>query len=422
MVAERLMQATGGNPLALAELASTLDPDALSGAVPLPDPLPLARGVEALFLDRVTALPERTRALLLLAALEPAADLGLLARTGAPFGAGVDDLEPAELAGLVRVESMRIVFGHPLVRSSVEGGATFAQRQRAHLALAEALPAADAERRAWHAAAAAIEPDEQLATELERLALRARERGANAAAQAALTRAAELTPATGTRGRRLVAAAEAAWHAGRPIEALALVDRAAVFIDEPRSRASAARLRGVITFRTGSLEDGHRLLMEAARETAEVDPKTAYLLIGEAAKAGGFAGNPVWIRAAGDAVDGFPEPDRRRQPPHPPCGRRHRQDHVRQPHGRHAGDSRGARRRPASRRPRADGVRHHRGLADGRRAADCSAALPGRASRPRANDDRGAPAHPPAAHGDRLRRRPFRQRRGNRGRRRAPGA
>ena len=308
MVAERLVQATGGNPLALAELVSTLDPDALSGAAPLPDPLPLARGVEALFLDRVVRLPERTRAMLLLAALEPAADLALLARTGTALGAGVDDLEAAEMAGLVRVESMRIVFDHPLVRSSVEGGATFAQRQRAHLALADALPEVDVERRAWHAAAAAIEPDERLAAQLEMLAVRARERGGNAAAQAALTRAAELTPEQGVRGRRLVAAAEAAWHAGRPAEALALVDRAAAFIDEPLSRARAARLRGVITFRTGSLEDGHRLLMEAARESAEIDPRTAYILIGEAAKAGGFAGNPAWISAAGDAARDFPEP------------------------------------------------------------------------------------------------------------------
>jgi DNA-binding CsgD family transcriptional regulator len=307
-VAARLVAATGGNPLALTELAATLDPAVLAGTAPLPDPLPVAQGVEAAFLDRILRLPERTRSLLLLAALEPAADLALLSRTGEAVGAGVDDLEPAERAGLVRLKSMRVVFGHPLVRSAVEGGATFAQRRRAHLALAAALPPADAERRAWHHAAAAIEPDEQIAADLELLAARARERAGNAAAQAALTRAAELTPETGTRGRRLVAAADAAWQAGRAADALALIDRAWGLVDDPRERARAARLRGLITLRTGSLAEGHRLLMEAARDTAEVDPRTAYMLIGEAAKAGGFSGNPAWLTAAGDLARSFPEP------------------------------------------------------------------------------------------------------------------
>jgi DNA-binding CsgD family transcriptional regulator len=308
IVAARLSAATGGNALALTELAATLDSDVLSGMAPLPDPLPLARGIEAAFLDRVRQLPERTRAMLLLAALEPAADLALLARTGAALGAAVDDLEPAEMAGLVRLESTRVVFDHPLVRSAAEGGATSAQRRRGHLALAEALPAAETERRAWHAAAAAIEPDEPLAADLEQMAARARERAGHAAAQAALTRAAELSSEPGARGRRLVAAADAAWHAGRASQALALVERARTDIDEPHQSARAARLRGIITLRTGSLGDAHRLLMAAARDAAEVDPAMAYMLVGEAAKAGGFSGNPSWVAAAGDLARGFPEP------------------------------------------------------------------------------------------------------------------
>ena len=307
-VAFRLVAATGGNPLALTELAATLDPAELGGTAPLPDPLPVARGIEAAFLDRVVRLPERTRSMLLLAALEPAADLALLGRAGGEFAATMHDLEAAELARLVRLESRRIVFDHPLVRSAVESGATFAQRRRAHLALAAALPPAAVDRRAWHAAAAATEPDERIAADLEQLAARARERAGHASAQAALTRAAELTPEAGARGRRLIAAADAAWHAGRATHALALLERAAAFVDEPEQRARAARLRGVITLRTGSLADAHRLLMEAAREAAEVDPKTAYRLVGEAAKAGGFSGNPAWLAAAGVLASSFPEP------------------------------------------------------------------------------------------------------------------
>jgi DNA-binding CsgD family transcriptional regulator len=307
-VANRLVTATGGNPLALTELAATLDSAVLGGLEALPDPLPVAQDAEAAFFDRVLRLPELTRAMLLLAALEPAGDLALLARAGEEVGAAVDDLEPAEIARLVRLDSTRVAFDHPLVRSAVEGGATFAQRRRAHLALAAALPPAEVERRAWHAASAAIEPDEELAAELEQLAVRARGRAGNAAAQAALTRAAELTPEPGARGRRLVAAADAAWQAGRAVEALTLIERASDFVDEASARASVARLRGIITLRTGSLAEAHRLLMDAARDAAEVDPRTAYALVGEAAKAGGFSGNEAWLTAAGDLARSLPEP------------------------------------------------------------------------------------------------------------------
>ena len=306
-VAMRLVAETGGNPLALTELAATLDSNVLSGSEPLPDPLPVAHGVEAAFSDRIRRLPEPARAMLLLAALEPGADLGLLARAGEATDA-TGDLEAAEIAGLVRLHATRVTFEHPLVRSAVEGAATFAQRRRAHLALAGSLPAADVERRAWHAAAAASEPDEQLAADLEQLALRARKRAGNAAAQAALTRAAELTPETGARGRRLLSAADAAWRAGRAAEALALIEQASELVDEAAERARAARLRGMITLRTGSLADAHRLLMEAARDAAEIDPKAAFALVGEAAKAGGFSGNQAWLTAAGDLARSFPEP------------------------------------------------------------------------------------------------------------------
>ena len=65
--------------------------------------------------------------------------------------------------------------------------------------------------------------------------MRALERSGNAAAQAALTRAAELTADPGVRGRRLVAAADAAWHAGRAPEALALIESATPLVEGPAS-------------------------------------------------------------------------------------------------------------------------------------------------------------------------------------------
>ncbi|MDX6597082.1 MAG: hypothetical protein QOE87_969 [Gaiellales bacterium] len=302
-VAARLVAETGGNPLELTELAELLEAPMLRGGVPLPDPLPLAHGAEAAYLERVGYLPDRSRATLLLAALEPTADLALLGRAG-----WRDDLQTAASAGLVRFEPGRAVFVHPLARSAVEAQATFAQRRRAHLALAEALPEAESDRRSWHAAAAALEPDERLACELELLAQRARKRSGNATAQAAMTRAAELTADRATRGRRLSAAADAAWHAGRASDALELIERASALANGARERAHAARLRGVISLRTGSLDEAHRLLMDAARDTAEIDSAAAYRLVGEAANAGALAGDPARLVAAAELARSFAEP------------------------------------------------------------------------------------------------------------------
>jgi len=306
-VVTRLVRETRGNPLELAEIATAVSEAALRGEEPLPDPLPLSAGIEAAFADRMALLPEATRTVLLVVALEPRADLTLLARAGAALGAGVADLEAAELAGVVRVGSRGVEFDHPLLRSAVEKAATWAQRQRVHRALSEALPPGDADRRAWHAASAAVEPDEAVAAELERLAGRARGRAGNAAAQAALTRAADLSPEAGDAGRRLVAAADAAWHSGRAPEALALLDRADSIVPGD-DRVRADHLRGVIALRTGAFADAHRVLIEGARRAATVDLDGAVRMLGDAARAGAFAGDPSWIAAAGAALRELPDP------------------------------------------------------------------------------------------------------------------
>ena len=186
-VVGRLVERTGGNPLALLELPGSLEPDQLAGRAPLEDVLPLTARLERTFGERVRRLPDGARTLLLVAAAETTGDPAVVLRAGGRLGVEPATLDQAEAAGLVRTGDGRLQFRHPLVRSAAYQTATLAARQAAHRALAGVLAGEDsADQRAWHLAAATVGPDEQVAAELERSADRARRAGAHAAAAAAL--------------------------------------------------------------------------------------------------------------------------------------------------------------------------------------------------------------------------------------------
>ncbi|WP_354637383.1 ATP-binding protein [Kitasatospora camelliae] len=216
-VRERVAAQACGNPLALIELPRALSEDQRSGLLgPLPatpeDPTPSTR-VQAAFGARIELLPEETRSVLLVAAAD---DTGELAVVLGATHASVAVLEPAETAGLIRLDGTSLVFRHPLVRAAAYRSATLARRISAHRALADTLTgAAHADRRAWHRAAAATGPDEAVARELDRAAERASGRQGMASASAAHERAARLSPDPRDRRRRLTAAAQAAADAGQ---------------------------------------------------------------------------------------------------------------------------------------------------------------------------------------------------------------
>src|SRR5262249_14497805 len=151
---------------------------------------PVAGRIEQSYIRRVEALPDDARELLLVAAAEPTGDPVLLLRASERLGitasAGATD-------GLLELGE-RVTFRHPLVRSAVYRSADGSERRAVHRTLAEATDRdVDPDRRAWHLAAAAAGPDEEVASELERSAGRAQARGGLAAAAAFLQRAVALT-------------------------------------------------------------------------------------------------------------------------------------------------------------------------------------------------------------------------------------
>src|SRR5215813_13081056 len=181
-VRDRILAETDGNPLALLELPRGLGPAQLAAGFGLVGAQAVPARIEQDFRRRLAALPAGTRSLMLVAAAEPAGDPVLVWRAAGRLGIPASAAEAAQADGLLEIGT-RVRFRHPLVRSAVYWAAPLPQRRAAHRALAEATDRdRDPDRRAWHLAAAAPGPDEQVAAELERSAGRARARGGVAAA------------------------------------------------------------------------------------------------------------------------------------------------------------------------------------------------------------------------------------------------
>ncbi len=290
-VRDRLIEETGGNPLALLELPAVLTPDLLSGVDPLA-PLPVGERVESAFLARVRRLPDETQTLLLLAGADDTGELATVLRAAARLGVAAEALDTAEQAGLLRVREPRVEFRHPVVRSAVYHGAPVSARRAAHRALADVLEGeAQADRRAWHRAAASVEPDASVVEELEKAAERARRRTGFAAAAWAFERAAALSGEEPEQTRRLTFAAENAWLAGRAGHAQALLERARRLALEPTQQADIDRYLGLIEMTGGVPADACQLLRRAAAKVAPVDADRALELLNIASVAAVYAGD-----------------------------------------------------------------------------------------------------------------------------------
>ena len=288
-VAKRLVAATGGNPLALGELAGVLQPAQLAGGMALPDPLPARASAERLFADRIAALDPAAQHALLLAAAAGEGEAQRVLAAGAAGGVDPAAFDRAEASGLLVFADGRLGFCHPLVRSAAYAAASPAERRAAHRALAES---ASDDRRGWHLAAAAVGADEQAAAALELAAERASRRGGFAAAAAALERAGRLSPHLSDWTRRLLAAADAGRVAGHTQHALELLDEVDLQLaDDRRVQAATLVARAHIELTAGRARDAWRHYAGAAELIEETHRQQGASALARAALAALVAGD-----------------------------------------------------------------------------------------------------------------------------------
>ncbi|MBV9366556.1 MAG: AAA family ATPase [Solirubrobacterales bacterium] len=289
-VRDRILAETRGNPLALLELPQAWSPETLAGGFGLPGNRSLSGRIEASFGRRVQLLPVETQRLLLVAAADPTGEPALLMRAANSLDIPMEELAPAEAAGLLEL-GVQVAFRHSLLRSAIYRGATTEMRRVAHRALAAATdPELDPDRHAWHRAHATAGADEEVAAELERSADRARARGGLAAAAAFLERAAALTADPGRRARRTLEAAASKQLAGASQAALTLLAAAAAGPLNDVDNARLQRLRGQILLDLRRAAEAEPLLLEAARLLEPIDPGLARDTHLEAHRAGSVAG------------------------------------------------------------------------------------------------------------------------------------
>ncbi|RSM85710.1 helix-turn-helix transcriptional regulator [Kibdelosporangium aridum] len=307
-VRTRVLAESGGNPLAIIELGSSRDVDEFDPAEQV-GPLPVTRRVQEAFRRQIVELPEPTHRALLVAAADTAAPLATALHVIESLGGAAGDLAPAERDRLVRIDS-RITFRHPLVRAAAYQDAPLHRRIEVHRAYAEALRAdADADRRAWHLAAATTKPDEAVAAELEGVAERAWHRGGAMAVCAAYERAGRLSADRELKARRIVRASQAAFDAGKADRAARLAAEALALSADTGVRADAIYTRGAVEYERTSPRADAELTLEAAALVRDTDPERAALTLYEAAHAARHGAAHDLLQRAADLMRGFTPPE-----------------------------------------------------------------------------------------------------------------
>ncbi len=300
---EQVLAQAAGNPMALIELSQMIAADPAAGRRWAAEPLPPTDRLAAIIAARYGALPGPTREALLLAAVADSPDMTAAAVSGLTAAA----LAPAETAGLIRVDRSGPQFTHPLVRAAVYHAVPFAERAAAHLKIAGSLHE-QPDRYAWHLAAAALEPDEHVASLLEETAAQAQRRGGAAAAARAYERAAELSPGERDQARRLLAAAALALPAGQADWVQELASRALAVTEDLQLRLTARLRIGWALIWSNRHADALATLISVAQEASARLPGIAWDAIGQAGTVAYQTGTAEGRRAVRDTLDRMQQP------------------------------------------------------------------------------------------------------------------
>ena len=209
-VMERVVQTSGGNPLFAIELVRSLSSHVVQPLVPMPVPASLTQLVEG----RIAALAPATIEVLAAASLLAAPTIDRLAELGM-----LDDLAPAEVAGVVQIIARRVEFLHPLLASAAHDAIPGTQRLRLHRRLAEVT---DGLERCVHLALGTDRRDGPVADELARALPGLLASGAVAEAADLAVLSLSITPADDPDlCERMLIGADALFRSGRTEEALA---------------------------------------------------------------------------------------------------------------------------------------------------------------------------------------------------------
>jgi DNA-binding CsgD family transcriptional regulator len=300
----RLIEESGGNPLALLTLPASMKADDLAMWALSAEPLPISSLMEDAFCDSISALPNQTQRALCLLAIIGAGTSEHFRLALDKESLTLDDLDPAEDAGLIAYQHGQPEFRHPLVRAAAYRTAPSRGRRRAHLIAAQILEqstsTAGLERRAWHLVAARTAPNETLAETLQIAADHEFAAANYTIAGKLYERSSELTPPGNDAMRRMLQAADALRLAGAIDEARTLLRHAMTLGSDTALRVAIDYAHYRLQAYAGGMIDGRDGLIRTGEAAASIDPAQAGQILGDAALASMVIGDLPTARTTGE--------------------------------------------------------------------------------------------------------------------------